>query len=216
MGCSLDSWALEGILWCSSDFGCFSKFFECLTDNGILGPCLDFLMPRWEWVSFSPASSIMGRDGLCDFWSLEASVIFFWSYTSFSQELNFSSDWTMAMLFDLLRDGWYWGAGRRLLIIPRFLGHLMVERRFSHFGSSPSGMSRPARVPVKWFNKPGVARILSQDGLFWGFTWRQLLTIWARSMLKWLGIGSKMPLVTFWLSPYMLFALNGGMRVIIS
>jgi hypothetical protein len=37
-----------------------------------------------------------------------------------------------------------------------------------------------------------------------------------RSELKWGGIGSYCPLVTFWLRPYILFALKGGSNVIIS
>ena len=54
------------------------------------------------------------------------------------------------------------------MIYCKFLGHLIVVSKLSLAGTSSSLMSSSSRVPVKWFKSPGVARILSHDGLLVG------------------------------------------------
>lgn len=122
----------------------------------------------------------------------------------------FSSDsvfYSGLFLADYWEDGLYYAAGRLLVIIPRFLGNLIVERRFSVSSASASISSR---VPVMWFSNPGIDKILSQSGLSEDLTCKQALIRFLRSSDKWFGRGSNFPATTFVYNPFIVEALNGG------
>ena len=200
----------------------------CLTDLGIflLSTCLFSPSLAWSFTSSSTWSSFMvgrlPRALAATLWALifGAETYSWWPTSYFA----FFSLWllsifmfdSIAMLLDLLKVGSYWDFGSLSVICPRLRGHLMVDNKSWRTGTESWATSIFSNVPVIWFRSPCVPKILSQLGLEEGFTCKRSLTISLRSELKWGGIGSYCPLVTFWLRPYILFALKGGSNVIIS
>lgn len=87
-------------------------------------------------------------------------------------------------LVDFARE--YYGFGNLSVIYPRFLGQRIVESITAHsllrFISS--------NFSEVLFFIPGIARILSQEGLLLGSTYRQLLITWLSSGEKLVGMAS--------------------------
>lgn len=92
----------------------------------------------------------------------------------------------------------------------------MVLINVAFSSASQDATSNSSRVPVRWLRSPGVAKIWSQEGLFLGASYKQLLMICARSAEKELGMRSYTPRCTLVASPAMLVALKGGKSVTIS
>ena len=134
-------WMFELYLPCFGlmmSFSTLSELRDCLTDLGtFLSEVFFLIRPSLEQsiISSSTLSSWMvGRLPMCLLFYFCSLWSFFGSKFSIDLvTLCFLSVSTfligaMAMDWDLFSP-WYWEAGSLSVIIPRFLGHLMVARR---------------------------------------------------------------------------------------